>query len=156
VRLLHLWQWLLWSRSYQYLQERLVHEVRGPHAVQWRLMYSWISILKRRLMSPWISKLKQDFLKLKLIYDRRSVGQSVLLPGSHLESMTWFIFSDWRLRVSCCGARNLTRGWFCTLLSQLLLGLSRAISLGTKSLKTQTTFYCFIWDSPTWRAWFPY
>jgi hypothetical protein len=33
-----------------------------------------------------------DFLKLKLIYDRRSVGQSVLVSGSHLEPMTDFCF----------------------------------------------------------------
>jgi hypothetical protein len=32
-------------------------------------------------------------LKLKLIYDRRSVGQSVLVSGSHLEPMTRFLFS---------------------------------------------------------------
>jgi hypothetical protein len=32
-------------------------------------------------------------LKLKLIYDRRSVGQSVLVSGSHLEPMTRFFFS---------------------------------------------------------------
>jgi hypothetical protein len=32
-------------------------------------------------------------LKLKLIYDRRSVGQSVLVLGSHLEPMTKFLFS---------------------------------------------------------------
>jgi hypothetical protein len=31
-------------------------------------------------------------LKLKLIYDRRSVGQSVLMLGSHLEPMTRFLF----------------------------------------------------------------
>jgi hypothetical protein len=32
-------------------------------------------------------------LELKLIYDRRSVGQSVLVPSSHLEPMTRFLFS---------------------------------------------------------------
>jgi hypothetical protein len=31
--------------------------------------------------------------KLKLIYDRQSVGQSVLVSGAHLESMTRFILS---------------------------------------------------------------
>jgi hypothetical protein len=35
----------------------------------------------------------QHKLKLKLIYDRRSVGQSVLVSGSHLEPMTRFLFS---------------------------------------------------------------
>jgi hypothetical protein len=38
--------------------------------------------------------------EVKLIYDRRSVGQSVLVSGSHLEPMTRFLFSVWRLRVS--------------------------------------------------------
>jgi hypothetical protein len=32
-------------------------------------------------------------LKLKLIYDRRLVGQSVLLSGSHLERITKILFS---------------------------------------------------------------
>jgi hypothetical protein len=32
------------------------------------------------------------YLKLKLIYDRRSVGQSVLMSGSNLEPMTRFFF----------------------------------------------------------------
>jgi hypothetical protein len=32
-------------------------------------------------------------LKFKLIYDRRSVGQSILVSGSHLEPMTRFLFS---------------------------------------------------------------
>jgi hypothetical protein len=33
-------------------------------------------------------------LKLKLIYDRQSVGQSVLVSDPHLEPMTRFLFSD--------------------------------------------------------------
>jgi hypothetical protein len=32
-------------------------------------------------------------LKLKLIYDRQSVGQSVLVPGAHLGPVTNFFFS---------------------------------------------------------------
>jgi hypothetical protein len=32
-------------------------------------------------------------LKMKLIYDRQSVGQSVLVPGRHLEPMTRFLLS---------------------------------------------------------------
>jgi hypothetical protein len=62
-----------------------------------------------------------------------SVGQSVLVSGSHLEPMTRFLFSVRRLRVSCCGAPSLTRGWVCNLLVQLLLGLARAVVLGSKS-----------------------
>jgi hypothetical protein len=55
-------------------------------------------------------------LKLKLIYDRRSVGQSILVSGSHLEPMTRFLFSVWLLWVSWCVAPSLTRGRVCNLL----------------------------------------
>jgi hypothetical protein len=33
-------------------------------------------------------------LMLKLIYNRRSVGQSILVSASHLKLMTIFLFSD--------------------------------------------------------------
>jgi hypothetical protein len=76
-------------------------------------------------------------LKLKLIYDRRSVGQSVLVSGAHLEPMTRFLFlleiSFRQLRVSYFIAPSLTRGRVCNLLVQLLLGLARAVTLGSKS-----------------------
>jgi hypothetical protein len=87
-------------------------------------------------------------LKLKLSYDRWSVGQSALVSSCHLEPMTRFLFSVWQLLVSYCGAPSLTRGWVCNLLIQLLLGLARAVTLGCKSHRTQTIFYCLIWDSP--------
>jgi hypothetical protein len=38
-------------------------------------------------------------LKLKLIYDRRSAGQSILVSGSHLEPLTRYLFSVWKLSV---------------------------------------------------------
>jgi hypothetical protein len=50
--------------------------------------------------------------------------------------MTRLLLSVWQLRVSCCGAPSLTRGWICNLLVQLLLGLARAITLGSKHLRT--------------------
>jgi hypothetical protein len=87
-------------------------------------------------------------VEVKLNYDRQSVGQSILVSSSHLKPMTRLLFSVWQLQVSCCGAPSLTRGWVCNLLIQLLLGLARAITLGFKSLRTQTIFYCLIWDSP--------
>jgi hypothetical protein len=59
--------------------------------------------------------------------------QSVLVSDSHVEPMTRFLFSVWRLRVSCCGAPSLTRGWVCNLLVQLLLGLARAATVGSES-----------------------
>jgi hypothetical protein len=74
--------------------------------------------------------------KLKLSCDRRSVGQSVLVSGSHLELMTGFFFSVWRLWVSWCWAPSLTRGWACNLLVQFLLGLATVITLGSKSRRT--------------------
>jgi hypothetical protein len=36
-------------------------------------------------------------VKLKLIHDQGSVGQSVLVLDSHLEPMTRFLFSVWNL-----------------------------------------------------------
>jgi hypothetical protein len=96
---------------------------------------------------------KQEFLrrtklKLKLNSDRRSVGQSVLVSGYHLEPMTRFLSHLCQLQDSCCEAPSLTRGWVCNLLVQLLLGLARAIPLWSKSRRIQTIFYCLIWDSP--------
>jgi hypothetical protein len=74
---------------------------------------------------------------MKYSCDRRSVGQSVLLSGSHPEPMTRFLFSVWQLRVSWCWAPSLTRGWVFNLLTQLLLGLTRAFILGSKSSRIQ-------------------
>jgi hypothetical protein len=87
----------------------------------------------------WCSVRPEKKLKLKLIYDRRSVGQPALISGSRVEHMTKFFFSVWRLRVSCCGAPSLTRGWVCNLLVQLLLGLARAATLGPKSRRYHDT-----------------
>jgi hypothetical protein len=76
------------------------------------------------------------YLKFKLIYNQRSVGQSVFVSGSHLEHMTRFFCSFWRLQVSWCGAPSLTRGWVCNLLVQSLLNLARLVTLGSKSCRT--------------------
>jgi hypothetical protein len=46
-------------------------------------------------------------MKFMLNYDRQSVGQSVLVLGSHPKPMTRFLFSVWQLRVSCCGAPSM-------------------------------------------------
>jgi hypothetical protein len=77
-----------------------------------------------------------DLLQLTGIYVRRTVCQSVLLSGSHLKPMARFFFSVWRLRVSWCVAPFLTRGCVCNLLVQLLLGLARAVTLGSKPRRT--------------------
>jgi hypothetical protein len=79
------------------------------------------------------------FLKLKLNYDRQSVGQSVLVSGTHLGRATNFSlslkFSLGILRVRYFVAPSLTRGRVCNLL--LLVGLARAIPLGSESRGTQ-------------------
>jgi hypothetical protein len=41
-----------------------------------------------------------------------------------------------QFRVSCCGAPSLMRGLVCNLLVKLLLGLGRAVTLESKSLRT--------------------
>jgi hypothetical protein len=71
-----------------------------------------------------------------------------MVSGSHLELMTRFLYSVWQLQVSCCGALSLTWGRVCNLLVQLILGLARAVTLRSKSRRTQTIFYCLTWDSP--------
>jgi hypothetical protein len=43
-----------------------------------------------------------QLLKLKLIYDRQSVGQSMLVPGTHLGPVTNFSFSL-RFSLDSCG-----------------------------------------------------
>jgi hypothetical protein len=93
-------------------------------------------------------QLSRTNIHTKLIYNRRSVWQSVLVTGSHLESTTRYLFSVWQLRVSWFGAPSLTRRWVCNLLVQLLLGLARAISLGSKSHRTQIIFYYLIMRFP--------
>jgi hypothetical protein len=79
----------------------------------------------------------------KLIYDWRSVDQSVLVSGSHLKPMIRFLFSIRQLRISWCGTPSLTRGWVCNLLVQLLLGLARAFILWSKSRRTHDPILLF-------------
>jgi hypothetical protein len=50
--------------------------------------------------------------------------------------MTIFLFSFWQSWVSWCWAPSLTRGCVCNLLVQLLLGLARTVTLGSKSRRT--------------------
>jgi hypothetical protein len=69
--------------------------------------------------------------KSKLCYDRRSVGQSVLVSTTHQRPKTRFFFIVRQLRVCWHGAPSLTKGRVCRL--QLLLALASAVILGTKS-----------------------
>jgi hypothetical protein len=64
--------------------------------------------------------------KSELCYDRRSVGQSVLVSSPHLWPKTRFLLVR-QLRVFWCGAPSLTRGRVCRL--QLLLVIGSAVIL---------------------------
>jgi hypothetical protein len=95
-------------------------------------------------------------VEMRLIYDRRSVGQSVLLSGSHLEPKTRFFFLSnncefldaghplWREDGSVIYSYNC----FWSLPEQSLSGPCPA--------ELVTLFFCLIWDSPTWRARYPH
>jgi hypothetical protein len=72
--------------------------------------------------------------KSKLCYDRRSVGQSVLVSSTHLGPTTRFLLVR-QLRVCWCGAPSLTRERVCRL--QLLLVLASAVILGSESRRTR-------------------
>jgi hypothetical protein len=93
-------------------------------------------------------------LKSKLIYDRRSVGQSVLVSGAHLgpatNSLFSLKFSLKQFRVCYFVAPSLTRGRICNLL--LLLVLASAVPRDSRPY-----FIVPILDTPpTWRARSPY
>jgi hypothetical protein len=74
--------------------------------------------------------------KKKLGCDQRSVGQFVLVLGSHLELMTKFFLFCLTTAGFLMFGTSLTRGWVCNLLVQLLLGLARALALRSKSCRT--------------------
>jgi hypothetical protein len=112
----------------------LVHSVTVVHSLR----------KHRDFGGKWITRKDQIFslqLKLKLIYDRQSVDQYVLVSGAHLGPVTNFSFAL-KFPLDCCGfvifvTPSLTRGRVCNLLVQLLLGLARAAALGCKSRRTQ-------------------
>jgi hypothetical protein len=72
--------------------------------------------------------------KSKLCYDRRPVGQSLLVSSTQLGLMTIFLFVR-QLRVCWCGALSLTREQVCR--SQLLPVLASAVILGSESHGTR-------------------
>jgi hypothetical protein len=75
-----------------------------------------------------------DKVKIKVYYDRRSVGQSVLVSGSQPNFLLLSVIIFRQLRVCSCGAPSLTRGRVCTF--QLLLGIASAVFLGSESRGT--------------------
>jgi hypothetical protein len=87
-------------------------------------------------------------LKLKLIYDRRSVGQSVLVSGTHLGPTTNFSFSL-KFPLDSCGfsyfvAPSLTRRRVCNLQYNCFWALSEQSLLGRSPTELTTIFYCLI------------
>jgi hypothetical protein len=91
-------------------------------------------------------------LKLKLIYDRQSVGQSVLVSGTHLGPVTniYFVLEIFfrQLRACYSVAPFLTRGRVCNLLNNCFWTLPEQSLLGRSPTELTTIFYCLIWDYP--------
>jgi hypothetical protein len=91
-------------------------------------------------------------MKLKLIYDRQSVGQSVLVSGTHLGPRDQFFFlseiSFRQLRVCYVVAPSLTIGRLCNLLRNCFWALPEQSLLCRSPAELTAIFYCLIWDSP--------
>jgi hypothetical protein len=83
-------------------------------------------------------------------FDRRLVGQSVLVSGPHVVPMTRFLILSAICGLLDVGAPSLTRGRICNLLIQF-----PSLS-GPSPAELMTTSYSLIWDSPTMRAGFLY
>jgi hypothetical protein len=99
------------------------------------------------------------FSESMLYYYRRTVGQSFLVSGTQLGLATDFLLLSLiiftQLWVCWCGASSLTRCRICIL--QLLLGLASTVFLGSESRRTHNhVLLSQFWDSPAWRARFPY
>jgi hypothetical protein len=96
------------------------------------------------LITPW--------LKLKLIYDRQTDGQSVLVSGAHLGPVTNFSFSL-KFPSDSCGfvillcllRREDGSVIYCTIASG---PCQSSHSLGRSPAELTAIFYCLIWDSP--------
>jgi hypothetical protein len=70
--------------------------------------------------------------KSKLYYDRRSVGQSILVSGIHDQSFSFFFVTIRRqLRICWCGAPSLSRSRVRSL--QFLLGVASAAVISSES-----------------------
>jgi hypothetical protein len=91
-------------------------------------------------------------LKLKLIYDRQSVGQSILVSGANLGPVTNFSFAMKffcrQLRLCYYVASSLTRGRVCNLLLNCFWALPEQSLLSRSPAELTAIFYCLIWDSP--------
>jgi hypothetical protein len=87
-------------------------------------------------------------MKLKLNYDRRPVGQSVLLSGSHLEPMTRFLFSNdcWFLDMGHPLWREDGFVIYCTVASGPCQSSHSWVDVPQNS---RPYFFGLIWDSPS-------
>jgi hypothetical protein len=102
----------------------------------------------RRTCVLLFSFLTLDVMKLKLIYDRQSVGHSVLVPGTHLRPVTNFfslleIFFR-QLLVCYFVAPSLTRGRVCNLLYNCFWSLPEQPVIGRSPAELTDIFYCII------------
>jgi hypothetical protein len=90
------------------------------------------------ICTVWSSPKNWLLLKLKLVHDRTSVGQCVLVSG--LPSWTYgHIFLVCLIIVGILMLSTLSderMGLYCTVLVPLLLSLNRAVTLGSKSCRT--------------------
>jgi hypothetical protein len=82
----------------------------------------------------------------ELYYDRRSVGQSVLVSSPLLGLMTRFFNTVRHLRVCWYGGPPLMRGQVCLL--QLLLSSLAQSFWGPSPTGLMTTFYCLRFETP--------
>jgi hypothetical protein len=101
-------------------------------------------------------------LKLKLIYDRQSIGQSIYDRQSIGQSVFGVRHPSWtrdqffflleiyfkQLRVYYFVAPSLTRGRVCNLQYNCFWVLPEQSLLGRSPAELTTIFYCLIWDSP--------
>jgi hypothetical protein len=85
------------------------------------------------------------------IYDRQSVGQSLLVSGAHLGPATNFFLLEIffrQLQVCYFVSPSLTRGQVCNLLHNCFWALPEQSLLGRSPAELTVIFYCLIWDSP--------
>jgi hypothetical protein len=96
--------------------------------------------------------------KSTLSYERRSVGQCLLVTCRHLGPMANFsvlFFFFRQLRFCYHGEPSMTKKRICRL--QLQLGFTSAVFLGSDSCETHDKFYCLKFETPSiWKAMFPY
>jgi hypothetical protein len=85
-----------------------------------------------------ITPLKIECLEVKVEVNLRSTVSRSFCLGVGLQTGAHNQIFVFRLtiEVSWCGTPSLTRGWVCNLFVQLLLGLARAVTLGSNSYRT--------------------